>query len=185
MKEHLPIPQGGTVLDLGSNNGFNPLADASRRGRIGGWSGDRAASHQQAIFLKSAFEWLDNRAYDFRCIQGSQGDLASFGLPRFDVVTALCSLIISPSSNSRPCPLHPHAHERTRSSMQHRPPDRPWRRGGTHRKASVDFAIEMLEQAGFTAAKNCRSSRLQPAAHHRASARLTSNTTKFKEKTAR
>ena len=25
MKEHLPIPQGGTVLDLGSNNGFNPL----------------------------------------------------------------------------------------------------------------------------------------------------------------
>ena len=92
MKDHLPIPQGGSVLDLGSNNGFNPLQML----RSGAASAVGVEIHEpaieQAMFLKSAFEWLDNRSYDFRCIHGSQRDLPKFDLPRFDVVTALCSL---------------------------------------------------------------------------------------------
>ena len=154
MKEHLPIPQGGTVLDLGSNNGFNPLQmlRAGAASAVGVEIEPQAI--EQAKFLKAAYEWLDNRAYDFRCIQGSQGDLASFGLPRFDVVTALCSLYYLPEQQIRD--LARYIRTLTNVLVLQCNTDRLIDRGGqeeVYRKASVGFAIEMLEQAGFTERK--------------------------------
>ena len=72
MKEHLPIPHGGSILDLGSNNGFNPL-QMLRAGAASAVAVEMDAQViEQGRFLKSAFEWLDNRPYDFRYIHGSQ-----------------------------------------------------------------------------------------------------------------
>jgi SAM-dependent methyltransferase len=151
MKDHLPIPRGGSVLDLGSNNGFNPLQML----RAGAASAVGIEIHEpaveQAIFLKSAYEWLDNRSYDFRCILGSHGDLPSFGLPRFDVVTALCSLYYLPDAQVRD--LVRYIRTRTEVLVLQCNTDRLIDRGGaeeTYRKASVEFAVEMLQQAGFT-----------------------------------
>jgi SAM-dependent methyltransferase len=151
MKDHLPIPQSGSVLDLGSNNGFNPLQML----RSGAASAVGVEIEPQAIeqgkFLKSAYEWLDNRSYDFRYIHGSQADLPSFGLPRFDVVTALCCLYYLPEQQIRE--LVRYIRTLTDTLVLQCNTDRLIDRGGqeeTFRKASVGFAVEMLEQAGFT-----------------------------------
>lgn len=150
MKEHLPIPRGGSVLDLGSNNGFNPL-QMLRAGAASavGVEIDPAAM-EQAAFLKSAYEWLDNRQYDFRCIQGSQGDLPSFDLPRFDLVTAFCSLYYLPDAEIRQ--LVRYIRTMTNVLVLQCNTDRLIDRRGeeeTFRKASVEYALEVLESAGF------------------------------------
>lgn len=149
MKDHLPIPPGGTVLDLGSNNGFNPL-QMLRHGAAAavGVEIDEGAI-AQGKFLKRAFEWLDNRSYDFRYIQGSQADLAQWDLPRFDVVTALCSLYYLPESQIRE--LVHYLHTRTDVLVLQCNTDRLIDRSDpeTYRKASVSFAVELLEAAGF------------------------------------
>ena len=151
MREHLPIPQGGNVLDLGANNGFNPLQML----RAGASSAVGVEIEPQAIeqgkFLKSAYEWLDNRGYDFRYIHGSQADLPSFGLPQFDVVTALCCLYYLPEQQIRD--LVRYIRTLTGTLVLQCNTDRLIDRGGeeeTYRKASVEFAVEILEQAGFT-----------------------------------
>ena len=151
MREHLPVPQGGRVLDLGANNGFNPLQML----RAGASSAVGVEIEPQAIeqgkFLKSAYEWLDNRAYDFRYIHGSQADLPSFGLPQFDVVTALCCLYYLPEQQVRD--LVRYIRTLTGTLVLQCNTDRLIDRGGDeeiYRKASVEFAIEMLKQAGFT-----------------------------------
>jgi SAM-dependent methyltransferase len=149
MKDHLPIPSGGTVLDLGSNNGFNPL-QMLRHGAAAavGVEIDEGAI-AQGKFLKRAFEWLDNRSYDFRYIQGSQADLAQWDLPRFDVVTALCSLYYLPEPQIRE--LVRYLHTRTDVLVLQCNTDRLIDRSDprTYLKASVPFALELLEAAGF------------------------------------
>jgi hypothetical protein len=151
MKEHLPIPAGGTVLDLGSNNGFNPLQmlRSGARSAVGIEINELAI--EQAMFLKSAYEWLDNCLYDFRCIHGSQSDLPSFDLPRFDVVTALCSIYYLGDAEIRD--LMRYIRTRTDVLVLQCNTDRLIDRGEgqeTFRKASVEYAVEVLEQAGFT-----------------------------------
>jgi SAM-dependent methyltransferase len=150
MKDHLPIPSGGSVLDLGSNNGFNPL-QMLRAGAASAVGIEiDATAVEQAAFLKSAYEWLDNRQYDFRCIQGSQGDLATFNLPRFDMVTAFCSLYYLPDAEIRQ--LVRHIRTMTNVLVLQCNIDRLIDRGGeeeTFRKASVEYAAEVLEEAGF------------------------------------
>ena len=151
MNQNLPIPAGGSVLDLGSNNGFNPLQmlRAGAASAVGIEIDEPAV--EQARFLKAAFEWLDNKSYDFRCIHGSQGDLASFRLGRFDMVTAFCSLYYLPAGQIRD--LVRHIRTMTDLFVVQCNTDRLIDRGGDEevfRKASLPFALEMLEQAGFT-----------------------------------
>jgi len=150
MKQHLPIPVGGSILDLGCNNGFNPLQML----RAGAASAVGVELHQPAVeqaeFLKSAYEWLDNRSYDFRCILGSQADLPSCGLPRFDLVTAFCCLYYLPDAEIRE--LVRYIRTLTDTFVVQCNTDRLIDRRGeeeTYRKASVEYAVEVLEQAGF------------------------------------
>lgn len=149
MQEHLPIPRGGSVLDLGSNNGFNPLQML----RLGAASAVGVELEKRAIqqgeFLKSVYEWLDNRSYDFRYIHGSFGDLASFGLPRFDVVTALCSLYYL--EEQRMHEVMGTIRSLTDVLVLQCNTDRLIDRSSddTFRKASVEFALDALERAGF------------------------------------
>lgn len=150
MKDHLPIPLGGTVLDLGSNNGFNPL-QMLRAGAASAVGVEiQAAEIEQAMFLKSVYEWLDNRAYDFRCIHASQRDLESLGLPRFDMITAFCSLYYLPDADIRE--LVRYIRTLTDVFVVQCNTDRLIDRGGneeTFRKASLEYALEVLEEGGF------------------------------------
>ena len=150
MKQHLPIPLGGRILDLGTNNGFNPLQML----REGAASAVGIEIHEPAVeqarFLKSAYEWLDNRAYDFRCIHASQADLPRLALPRFDVVTALCCLYYLRDAEIRE--LVRFIRTRTEVFVVQCNIDRLLDRGGneeTFRKASVEYNMEVLQEAGF------------------------------------
>ena len=149
MKEHLPIPKGGTILDLGANNGFNAL-QMLRSGAASavGVELDPGAI-QQGEFLKRAFEWADNRVYDFSYIRGSHSNLPSYGLGRFDLVTALCTLYYVPEDEMRSTV----GFLRTISDLvvlqcnTDRLIDRTRER--TFEKASVEFSVELLKGAGF------------------------------------
>lgn len=149
MRDHLPVPSGGSILDLGSNNGFNPLQmlRAGAASAVGVEIDDGAI--RQGEFLKTAYEWLDNRSYDFRYIHGSQGDLHVFGLPRFDVVTAFCSLYYL--SERDMVETIRFIRRLSDTLVVQCNLDRLIDRNDedTYRKASVEFAIEALASAGF------------------------------------
>jgi SAM-dependent methyltransferase len=92
LAEHLPIPHGGRVLDLGANNGFNALQMLRAGAKdVDGVEIDPAAI-EQGLFVKRVFEWADNTEYRFSYIYGSHGDIGSMTLGRFDLVTAFCTL---------------------------------------------------------------------------------------------
>lgn len=149
LKDNLPIPQGGTVLDLGSNVGLNPL-QMLRHGAASAvgieYDGKKA---RNSLVLKAAFEWLDNQSYDFRCIQASFADLPSLDLGRFDVVTALCALYYLSEQEMRD--LVAYIRSITDVLVLQCNTDRLIDRSSeeTFRKASIEFAIEILEQARF------------------------------------
>ena len=72
-------------------------------------------------------------------------------LARFDAVTAFCSLYYLPEPDIRA--LVRFIRSRTNMLVLQCNTDRLIDRGGdeeTFRKASVEFALEMMEQAGFT-----------------------------------
>jgi hypothetical protein len=149
LKDHLPIPQGGRILDLGSNLGLNPL-QMLRHGASSAIGIEMAGLPvRQSGVLKAAYEWLDNRSYDFRCIQDSFADLPSFQLGRFDVVTALCALYYLSEREMRDIVKY----IRTISDVlvTQCNTDRLIRRASeeTYRKATVEFAVEVLGDAGF------------------------------------
>jgi hypothetical protein len=149
LKDHLPIPQNGTVLDLGSNNGFNPL-QMLRHGAASAVGVEfRDSIIRDGEFLKSAFEWFDNRSYDFRYVHGSFADLPSFGLGRFDMVSALCSLYYLGDHEMRE--IARYIRTLTDALVLQCNVDRLIYRASEeeYRRASVEFAVEVLEQAGF------------------------------------
>jgi len=92
LANHVPVPNGGRVLDLGANNGFNAL-QMLRAGakEVIGVEID-GCSIEQGLFLKRIFEWVDNTRYRFSYVQGSHADVGSMHLGRFDLVTAFCTL---------------------------------------------------------------------------------------------
>jgi tRNA A-37 threonylcarbamoyl transferase component Bud32/SAM-dependent methyltransferase len=92
LADHLPVPRGGRILDLGANNGFNALQmlRAGANEAIGVEIDTGAI--EQGLFVKRVFEWADNTEYRFSYIHGSHADVGSMNLGRFDLVTAFCTL---------------------------------------------------------------------------------------------
>lgn len=149
LKDHLPIPKGGSVLDLGSNVGLNPI-QMLRHGAASAVGIEYDENKvRNAQILKAAFEWLDNRSYDFRCIHGSFADLPSLGLGRFDLVTALCALYYLSEQEMRD--IVAFIRTITDVLVLQCNTDRLIDRADeeTYKKASIEFAVEVLEQARF------------------------------------
>jgi hypothetical protein len=92
LAEHVPVPPGGRVLDLGANNGFNAI-QILRAGAAEVVAVEiNPNAIEQGRLVKRVFEWADNREYRLNYICGSHGDLASMDLGQFDLVTAFCTL---------------------------------------------------------------------------------------------
>ena len=92
LKNNLPKLKGSRVLDLGTNNSYISLLILKNGARESvGFeiNGDRI---EQGEFLKSSFEWMDNKKYNFKYIQESMADLTSMELGKFEVAIALCSI---------------------------------------------------------------------------------------------
>jgi hypothetical protein len=149
MDKHLPVPPGGSVLDLGANNGFNALQmlRSGAASAVGIEIDPRAI--RQGEFLKEAYEWADNRSYDFKYIQGSHAELPKYDLPRFDMVSALCTLYYVSAEEMRETVRY--IRNITDVLVLQANVDRLIGRSDeeTYRKASVEFAVELLEDAGF------------------------------------
>ncbi len=92
MAQHLPVPKGGRVLDLGANNGFNALQMLRAGARSATAVELDGKVIEQGQFLKRAYEWADNKDYDLTFVRGSHGALHELQLGRFDMVSAFCTL---------------------------------------------------------------------------------------------
>jgi SAM-dependent methyltransferase len=92
LANHVPVPVGGRVLDLGANSGFNALQmlRAGAKEAIG--VEIDPAVIEQGLFVKRVFEWADNTKYHFSYVHGSHADIGSMNLGRFDLITAFCTL---------------------------------------------------------------------------------------------
>ena len=86
---------GKRVLDLGVNNAYVSiqLARGGAAEVIGVELDSKAIA--QGEFVKAGSEWLDNKRHDFRYIQANMADVATMDLGEFDMVLALCSLLLS------------------------------------------------------------------------------------------
>jgi hypothetical protein len=149
LAEHVPVPNGGRVLDLGANNGFNAL-QMLRAGanEVIGVEMDTGAI-EQGLFVKRVFEWADNTEYRFSYIHGSHADIGSMNLGRFDLITAFCTLYylsttamrktISDLAGLTDTVVLQCNNER---SIERSDPE-------TYTKASLSFNVELVRNNGF------------------------------------
>jgi serine/threonine protein kinase len=153
MAANLPIPQGGTVLDLGANNGFNALqmikAGAATATAV---EIDRMAI-RQGMFLRDVYEWSDNQPYDLRYLQGSHGALDELNLPRFDLITAFCTLYYLDGEQMEASVRH--IAGLTDSFVMQCNIDRLIDRSdeGTFQRASIPYTVDLMKRNGFTNVK--------------------------------
>jgi hypothetical protein len=149
LSKHLPMPHGGRVLDLGANNGFNALQMLrSGVGEVIGIEID-AATIEEGLFLKRIFEWADNREYRLFYIQGSNADIVSMNLGRFDMVTALCTLYYSDDRTMRK--IVSDLAQLTDTLVLQCNNDRSIDRSdpSVYEKASLPFNIALVRENGF------------------------------------
>jgi SAM-dependent methyltransferase len=87
-----PLVAGMRVLDLGSNNGVQPLLmlRAGARQVVGLESSEQHVA--AALVVHRLFEWRDLRSYQFVLHQRDMLAVLTDELGEFDVVSALCSL---------------------------------------------------------------------------------------------
>jgi len=149
LADHLPIPRGGRILDLGANNGFNAL-QMLRAGanEVIGVEID-ADVIKQGLFVKRVFEWADNTEYRFSYIHGSHADIGAMNLGRFDLITAFCTLYYLSATAMKKTVSD--AAKLTDLIVLQYNNDRSIKRGDheTYTKASLSFSIELLRNNGF------------------------------------
>jgi SAM-dependent methyltransferase len=150
LANNLPIPNGGRILDLGANNGFNAL-QMLRAGAAEaiGVEIDPAAI-EQGLFVKRVFEWADNTEYRFSYICGSHANVGSMGLGRFDLVTAFCTLYyLSAAEMARTVS---DLLQITDTLVLQCNDERSIRRNQaeTYEKASLAFNVELVRKNGFS-----------------------------------
>ena len=151
MRRHLPIPNGGRILDLGANNGYNALQMLHAGAReVVAVELDRAAI-EQGLFLRRIYEWRDNIEYKLSYVQGSHGDLPSLSLGRFDQVTAFCTLYYL--SRAEMIATVQYIRGLTDVLVQQANTDRLIHRrdDDTFNKASLAFTTQLAPQGGFNA----------------------------------
>lgn len=92
MRRHIPALQGARLLDLGSNDAFHSL-QALRNGAAQAIAIERNdAAIARGLWFRDAFEWTDNRRYDFRYVQIDMAAVPETDLGRFSFAMALCSI---------------------------------------------------------------------------------------------
>ena len=149
LKHKFRLPKGARVLALGSNNASIEL-HLLRAGAAEIIAYERDENYAaQGRFLTAACEWADNREYRLLYVLADmQESVQAEG--KFDCVLALCSLYYLPEEEMRRV-AHAVAKLSPRFLLQcniredigREEPDQ-------YRRASVEFAVDLLRDAGFS-----------------------------------
>ena len=153
LKRSYPQFSGKRVLDLGANNGHNAMQLLREGAReVVGIELDEKFI-EQAKTVRSGYEWADNRRYNFRLVHANMADVPRLGLGKFDIVQALCSLYYLSEEEMKEVARFVATisdHFILQCNVQGNiGRDDP----RTYEKATVEFAINLLEKSGFTVTK--------------------------------
>lgn len=149
LKEHLPPFTGKRILDLGANNAYNSIQLLRNGARevIGIELEDNQINLGRLV--KAGFEWIDNANYNFKYIHANMKEIPTMNLGKFDMVLALCSLYYLGEEE-----IHEVAQYistitdlfvlqcNTAVLLRSNP--------RTYEKASVDYALNIMENIGFS-----------------------------------
>jgi O-antigen/teichoic acid export membrane protein/tRNA A-37 threonylcarbamoyl transferase component Bud32 len=149
LKQKLRLPKGARVLSLGTNNVSIEL-NLLREGAAEVIAYERDENYAaQGRFLAAACEWADNQEYRLRYVLADMQEAVN-AEGKFDCALALCSLYYLPEEEMRkvaravaklsPCFL---LQCNVREDIGREEPDQ-------YRRASVEFAVDLLRDAGFS-----------------------------------
>lgn len=149
LKHKLRLPKGARVISLGSNNASIEL-HLLREGAEEIIAYERDENYAaQGRFLAAACEWAENRDYRLQYVLADMQE-AVRAEGKFDCALALCSLYYLPEED-----MHRVARAlamlsprfllqcNVREEIGREEPDQ-------YRRASVEFAVDLLREAGFT-----------------------------------
>lgn len=149
LKHNLPSLSEKRILDLGANNAFNSIQMLRHGARevIGIELSEQLIS--QGNFVKAAFEWADNKRYNFRYIHADMKDVPKMNLGKFDIVLALCSIYYLDDEAIDALAQYISTMTDTfilQCNIATNPRSNPL----THKRASVDYALRLLKKNGFS-----------------------------------
>jgi hypothetical protein len=150
LKDNLPDLSGKRILTLGANNSHNSI-QMLRSGAKEVLGIELSQKNiAQGEFIKTAFEWADNKKYNFKYYHANMKDFPNMDLGKFDMVVALCSIYylddesinrlseyISTISNVFVLQCN-HSKNIERADPQ------------TYVKATVEYTLNFLRKSGFT-----------------------------------
>jgi tRNA A-37 threonylcarbamoyl transferase component Bud32 len=151
LNHSLPSMKGARVLDLGANNGFNSIQLLRNGAREVVAVELDDVFFEQGKFLRDAYEYTDYASYNFRYLHADMRNIVSMDLGRFDFAMALCSIYYLNDQDIARVARHLSTITDTfvlqcnvavginRSDPR------------TYVKASVEYAREVLTDAGFGA----------------------------------
>jgi serine/threonine protein kinase len=153
LKRNFPQLSQKRILDLGANNASNALLMLRSGARQVIAIELNNKNIEQGNFVKEAFEWADNKRYNFKYIRGNMAEVPKMGLGKFDLVTALCSIYyLDDDSITR---LIQYISTLTNVIILQCNIARQLGRTDkyTYTKASVDYAVKTLKANGFAVVK--------------------------------
>ncbi len=150
LKHKFRLPNGARVLSLGSNNASIELLLLRTGAAAEVIAYERDENYaEQGRFLVAACEWADNQEYRLRYVLADMKDAVK-AEGKFDCALALCSLYYLPEEDMRRVAhavvkLSPRflLQCNVREDIGREEPDQ-------YRRASVEFAEELLRDAGFS-----------------------------------
>jgi len=150
LRKQFPDPKGKRVLDLGANNAFYGI-QLLRQGAAEVLSVERDSSYfGQGLFLREAFELLDNRArYNLNYVQGDMFDIMHRDLGRFDFAMALCCLYYLDDERIRRLVARMASMTDIFIVQCNEDKSIPRDDAQTFRKAAVAYNLQVLHENGF------------------------------------
>ena len=153
LKHNYPPFVGKRILDLGPNNGHNAMQLLREGARaVVGVELDEAFI-EQAKLVKAGYEWADNKTYDFTVIQSNMAEIPRLGLGEFDIVQALCSLYYLSEEQMNEVARFVGTISEYFLLQCNLQSDIGRDDAQTYEKATVEFAVALLEKNGFEVVK--------------------------------
>lgn len=149
LRDNLPSLTGARVLDLGANDGFNPIQMMRLGAREVVAVEINAEAIERGALVKELFEWADNRSYALTYVRDSMARLPDLDIGGFDLVTALCSIYYL--DDDEIATVVSHVSTISDTLVLQCNTDRHIHRFDprTYEKASVEYALGALRRNGF------------------------------------